>query len=270
MLISEATKRPAYVYAFDPNKTHIPFTPEMVDRSLGTPRIKAYHITDSKGFQKLQGLQGKKSKISCFTKIDDLAGQMSGVETTGGVLVKFDGDEVLNDAYNSNSVTDTGGRRWVPTEDMHGEFHTKISKIKENIIKKFLQNKKNIHTWIERHNVKLHSDMEDKLSKDFILFYEQVLNHHAIEFLESCSKDDLYKALIDYHNAIEPIVKKYSKEILDQRNVDSGSNYNEVICSNIAITKVYVMREQIEEFEELNPGWNPIQVDSKSLKLIKL
>jgi hypothetical protein len=269
-LICEATKRPAYVYAFDPSRTHIPLTTDMIRRVIGTPRIKAYHITDSKGFQKLQSLQGKKSQISCFTNIEDLAGQMSGVNTTGGVLVKLDADEILNTAFDSYSVVDTGGRRWVSTEEMHGGFHTKISNIKEKIIKKFLQNKKNIRSWIERHNVKIHSDMEKKLSSDFLLFYEQVLNHHAVEFLESCDKSDLYKALIDFHNEIEPIFEKHKDDIMNQRKFKSGSNYNEVICNNITITKVYVMKNIVKEFEEINPGWNPIQVDSKSLKLIKL
>lgn len=270
MLISEATKRPAYIYAFDPSRTHIPLTTDMIKRVMGTPRIKAYHITDSKGFRSLQNMQGKKSQISCFTKIEDLAGQMNGVNTAGGVLVKLDGDEILNTAFDSYSVVDTGGRRWVPTEEMHGEFHTKISDIKEKVIKRFLQNRKNIHAWIERHNVKIHPDMEKRLSSDFTSFYEQVLTHHAIEFLESCDKSDLHKALIDFHNEIEPMLVKYKKQIMDQRDADSRSNYNEVICNNIAITKVYVMRDMLEEFEQTNPGWNPIPVDSKSLKLIKL
>lgn len=270
MLINEATKRPAYVYAFDPNKTHIPLTTDMIKRVMGTPRIKAYHITDPKGFQHLQSLQGKQAQISCFTKIEDLVGQMSGVNTAGGVLVKLDADEILNTAFDSYSVVDTGGRRWVPTDEMHGGFHTKISNIKEKIIKRFLQNKKNIHSWVERYNVKIHPDMEKKLASDFLLFYEQVLNHHAVEFLESCDKSDLHKALIDFHNEVEPMLSKYKKEIMDQRNADTGSNYNEVICNNIAITKVYVMRELAEEFEEMNPGWNPVVIDSKSLKLIKL
>lgn len=270
MLLAEATKRPAYVYAFDPNKTHIPLSTDMIKRVMGTPRIKAYHITDSNGFQKLQNLQGKKSQISCFTKIDDLSGQMSGVNTTGGVLVKMDADEILNTAFDSYSVVDSGGRRWVPTDELHGGFHTKISNIKEKIIKRFLQNKKNIRSWIERHNVKIHSDMEQKLANDFILFYEQVLNHHAVEFLESCDKSDLHKALVDFHNEIEPVFEKHKDDIMNHRNSNEGSNYNEVICNNIAITKVYVMKNIIKEFEEMNPGWNPVMVDSKTLKLIKL
>lgn len=270
MLINEATKRPAYVYAFNPNVTHIPLSTDMIKRVMGTPRIKAYHITDPKGFQHLQRLQGKQAQISCFTKIEDLAGQMSGVNTTGGVLVKLDADEILNTAFDSNSVVDTGGRRWVPTDEMYGRFHTKISNIKEKIIKRFLQNKKNIHSWIERHNVKIHPDMEKKLASDFLLFYEQILNHHAVEFLESCDKSDLHKALIDFHNEVEPMLSKYKKEIMDQRNADTRSNYNEAICNNISITKVYVMRELAKKFEEMNPGWNPVIVDSKSLKLIKL
>lgn len=270
MLITEATKRPAYVYAFNPNKTHIPLTPSMIKRSLGAPRIKAYHITNSTGFQKLQSIQGKPKQISCFTKINDLAGQMTGIATTGGVLVKLDGDEMLNTAFDSYSVVDTGGRRWVPTENMHGGFHTAVSKIKERIINKHLQNKKNIRAWIERHNVKLHGDIEERLAKDFSLFYENVLDKNAVEFLETCNKSDIYRALIDFHNEIEPIIVKHKDDIINQRHGSTNSNYNEVICGNIAITKVYVMKDSIEEFEKLNPGWNPISVDSKTLKLIKL
>ena len=67
--MNESVRRQqAYTLAFDPNKTHIPLSTEMIKRVMGTPRIKAYHITDSKGFQHLQNLQGKKS-----LKIDILA-----------------------------------------------------------------------------------------------------------------------------------------------------------------------------------------------------
>ena len=270
MLINEATKRPAYVYAFDPNTSYIPLTTEMIKRIMGTPRIKAYHITDSKGFQRLQNLQGRKAQISCFTKIQDLSGQMNGVETAGGVLVKLDADEILHTSFDSYSVVDNGGRRWVSTEEMPGVIHTKISNLKEKIIERHLQNRRNIKTWIERHDVKIHDDMVKRISSNFSDFYNYVLSKHAIEFLECCDKSDLYKALVDFHNSVEPILEKFKDEILNQRNADSGSNYNEVICNNIAITKVYVMRDLVKQFEELNPGWNPIVVDNKSLKLIKL
>jgi len=270
MLITEATRSAAWSYAFNMDMSYIPLATSMIKRTLGTPRIQCWHITTPDGFRKLKTIEGKNAQISCFTQIEDLAGQMNGVETDGGVLVKLNADEILNTSFDSYSSVDLKGIRWVPTDEMHGALNTAVTKLKESVVHRYIQNKSNIDAWIDKYNVKIHDDVRKNLMKDFLYFYEKVLQNHWKEFFSECDEDDISKALNAFNEGIEKIILKYKDEIIDSRNAYSGSNYNEVIANKIEILKVYVMKDKQKDFEEINPEQEYVKVDSKTLKLINI
>lgn len=269
-MINESTKRQSYVFAFDPKTHYMMLSSEMVQGYFGSPRITAWRVTNPLGFRKLQLSQGRNHKVSCFTKRSDLFEQMTDFEGSGGVLVKLVGDEVLKTAFSNNAIIDGSKRRWVDTSSMSTELNKAVANIKSNVVKRYFQKKKNIINWINQHDVKISNEMVERLSKDFNLFYDNIMIPHAAEFLESCDKYDIYDALTDYHYKIDKIFDKYKEEIMNNRSNEMKKSDNEIICKNISIVKVYVMRDKIKEFEEMNPGWNPIPIDTKSLKLIKM
>jgi len=270
MLITEATRRAAWSYAFNMGTSYIPLATSMIKRTLGTPRIQCWHITTPDGFRKLKTIEGKNAQISCFTQIEDLAGQMNGIETAGGVLVKLSADEILNTSFDSYSSVDLKGIRWVPTDEMHGELNTAVTKLKETVVHKYIQNKANINAWIDKYDVKIHDDVRKGLITNFLDLYNKVLQNHWMEFFPECNEEDIAKALKAFNEGVEKIILKYKKVIIDSRNSYSGSNYNEVIANRIEVLKVYVMKDKQKEFEEINQEQEYVKVDSKTLKLIKI
>lgn len=206
-----------------------------LERSFGKlERIKAWHVTDKIGLDKLIKLQGKKSSISVMTEIEPTdPTPFAGVETQGGVVVELEGTELLSHDKDAWSERLEGGRRAIPINktDFPSLFRHMELMVKK-IYEKFSGN---------------------SYSKNF--------RQGAIDFNQlgqTLSQKEKGQFIKEYIDNCEEIIKKNKmgqKELRKYgRAVEKGKGqhyYNESIVNKISIKNVYVVKEVLRYEDEL-------------------
>lgn len=92
----------------------IPLSTNLMKKVFGDKRISTFHLTDIRELYKLKKLEGRRSSISTFNKLNSLVRQLKkGPLTRGGVMVWLEGDLITRFASDSTTDVDEKGRRWV-------------------------------------------------------------------------------------------------------------------------------------------------------------
>ena len=108
-----AWTKSASEHIFNPD-LHIPLTPKMLKRALNTklPRVRVFHVTNTKYLDDVVKLQGKKKSLSALTRAhyEIVTG---GINVSGGMVFELDADVMVSAPNDIMSRPDKTGRRWL-------------------------------------------------------------------------------------------------------------------------------------------------------------
>ena len=118
---------------------HIPLTAKMLKRALNTkklPRVRVFHVTNSKYLDDMIKLQGKKKSISALTEAhpDIIRG---GINVSGGTVFELDADVLVSAPMDIMSRPDKTGRRWLELFNLAVKGNNKENKNIKNDIEKY-------------------------------------------------------------------------------------------------------------------------------------
>jgi hypothetical protein len=223
------------------NNRYLPLSHKIFKELFGAKKIKTFHVTDKDGFDKLKKITNKKNiSISTMTTIDHFK---TGVHRKG-IIVKVEGDLLLHDKEDLDSVPENNGRRWITT----------------NILSRIANDpnlEKTLNGEIDNIPQKLIPYLQTKIIlKDTILmdiYQELKSNNEDMDFLE------LFELLVKYNNPklkkmkttyikmyineVENILKEYRNVFINATNDEIQTykyEWNEIIISNIEIVKVAI------------------------------
>lgn len=103
------------------SNTSLPISIPIIKKLVGNIKTnKVAHVTNYKGYQKLEKLQGKKKGISSFNNLasDSKILRGYGVATGGGVIAILEGKLLINNNVDMYSRTDSQGRNWIEIGDI--------------------------------------------------------------------------------------------------------------------------------------------------------
>jgi len=125
---------------------HIPLTAKMLKRALNTkkfPRVRVFHVTNSKYLDDMIKLQGKKKSISALTDAhpDIIRG---GINVSGGTVFELDADVLVSAPMDIMSRPDKTGRRWLGWEQISATGIKNGKSIKKEIELKGLKLKREL------------------------------------------------------------------------------------------------------------------------------
>lgn len=99
----------------------IPFTPKVAKAIYGDMKVTTFHLSDIASIDTIKQLVGRKKSISSFTYMrPNIVGQMSGIQTYGGVVYELIGKVLIDSANDIMSRPDEKGRRWLTHRDTIG------------------------------------------------------------------------------------------------------------------------------------------------------
>ena len=98
---------------------NIPLSTNLMKKVFGGKRISTFHLTDIRQISKIKKLEGRKSSIATFNKLNSSIKQLKkGPLTEGGVMVWLEGDLITRFGKDSYTQIDKQGRRWVKWSDL--------------------------------------------------------------------------------------------------------------------------------------------------------
>jgi hypothetical protein len=244
---------------------HIPLTPKMLKRALNTklPRVRVFHVTNTKYFDDVVKLQGKKKSISALTRAhqDIVTG---GINVSGGMVFELEADVMVSAPNDIMSRPDKTGRRWLQWEYLNPapyEDQTKMEiekyglSLKRDLIMKYVPGMGKIPlTKVHHYWRKL-----DPRNETSPLFQNLIKNQGrkksaAVKRLgvrkgvtRNTSKEinailrDMVK---DYIDAMEKMIAKYSKEFAimmfahSQNAMKEVDGWDELVVNNYRIKQV--------------------------------
>ena len=98
---------------------YIPLSTNLMKKVFGDKRISTFHLTDIRQISKIKKLEGRKSSIATFNKLNSSVKQLKkGPLTEGGVMIWLEGDLITRFGKDSGTQIDKQGRRWVKWSDL--------------------------------------------------------------------------------------------------------------------------------------------------------
>ena len=224
-----------------------------------TIRSTAFHLTDYDGLENLKRIQNSKKSISAFynmrsRQIGD------GIRTYGGYVAEIEGDVLVASPDDVATMPDKGGRRYIvwqtikngPTDYPPGMGGGRgVNKIEKDL-------EKMLSGLVDKYDKYL-SDFRFKV--DPVLAWPMIRD--GITTSGSNSGKVLHKAIADYLDGMEKVMKKHSKILHSiftdytksrtlKTDPDSGdtSDWDELVINNFKIKKIHVGEEFAEDFED--------------------
>ena len=224
-----------------------------------TIRSTAFHLTDYDGLENLKRIQNSKKSISAFynmrsRQIGD------GIRTYGGYVAEIEGDVLVASPDDVATMPDKGGRRYIvwqtikngPTDYPPGMGGGRgVNKIEKDL-------EKMLSGLVDKYDKYL-SDFKFKV--DPVLAWPMI--RKGITTSGSNSGKVLHKAIADYLDGMEKVMKKHSKILHSiftdytksrtlKTDPDSGdtSDWDELVINNFKIKKIHVGEEFAEDFED--------------------
>jgi hypothetical protein len=247
---------------------HIPLTPKMLKRALKTklPRVRVFHVTNTKYLYDVIKLQGKKKSLSALTRAhyEIVTG---GINVSGGMVFELDADVMVSAPNDIMSRPDKTGRRWLewsylnpdPDFDIYkGGIKSEIEKFgleqKRNLIMKYVPNAGKIslnkvhHYWtlLDPRNERspLFKNLP-KSRKKSAAVKRTATRRGEGRFISKDIKNLLRNMIADYMDAMEKMVAKYSKEFAvmffahSQNAIkEVGDGWDELVVNNYKIKQV--------------------------------
>jgi hypothetical protein len=244
---------------------HIPLTPKMLKRALNTklPRVRVFHVTNTKYFDDVVKLQGKKKSISALTRAhqDIVTG---GINVSGGMVFELEADVMVSAPNDIMSRPDKTGRRWLQWEYLNPapyEDQTKMEiekyglSLKRDLIMKYVPGMGKIPlTKVHHYWRKL-----DPRNETSPLFQNLIKNQgrkksaavkrtgvrHGVTRNTSKEINAILRDMVkDYIDAMEKMIAKYSKEFAimmfahSQNAMKEVDGWDELVVNNYRIKQV--------------------------------
>jgi hypothetical protein len=224
-----------------------------------TIRSTAFHLTDYDGLENLKRIQNSKKSISAFYNMKSR--QIGdGIRTYGGYVAEIEGDVLVAGPRDVATMPDKGGRRYIvwqtikngPTDYPPGMGGGRgVNKIEKDL-------EKMLSGLVDKYDKYL-SDFKFKV--DPVLAWPMI--RKGITTSGSNSGKVLHKAIADYLDGMEKVMKKHSKILHSiftdytksrtlKTDPDSGdtSDWDELVINNFKIKKIHVGEEFAEDFED--------------------
>ena len=244
---------------------HIPLTPKMLKRALNTklPRVRVFHVTNTKYFDDVVKLQGKKKSISALTRAhqDIVTG---GINVSGGMVFELEADVMVSAPNDIMSRPDKTGRRWLQWEYLNPapyEDQTKMEiekfglSLKRDLIMKYVPGMGKIpltkvhHYWRKLDPRNETSPLFKELIKNQGRKKSAAVKRTGVRkgVTRNTSKEinailrDMVK---DYIDAMEKMIAKYSKEFAimmfahSQNAMKEVDGWDELVVNNYRIKQV--------------------------------
>jgi len=216
----------------------IPVSTNMMDRLGYSYEDEAYHVTDIQYLDSLVKLQGKKKQISAFTKGGS---ELMRLPSNPTVLVKLEGNIVIDSASDMWTLLDKQGRRWITLADKSDDIGTEYSEklkffikgILNKIVKKLGYNELEAQTSYD-------SELSKMAKKDRAILYKEYIKE-----IEKYLEKDGYKLL-----------NKHLKENISY-------SYNEVVLNNFKILGAFSLDNDYKKQEIKDSGINYLGVMSR-------
>jgi len=224
-----------------------------------TIRSTAFHLTDYDGLENLKRIQNSKKSISAFYNMKSRQiGE--GIRTYGGYVAEIEGDVLVASPDDVATMPDKGGRRYIvwqtikngPTDYPPGMGGGRgVNKIEKDL-------EKMLSGLVDKYDKYL-SDFKFKV--DPVLAWPMI--RKGITTSGSNSGKVLHKAIADYLDGMEKVMKKHSKILHSiftdytksrtlKTDPESGdtSDWDELVINNFKIKKIHVGEEFAEDFED--------------------
>ena len=187
----------AYKFAFNLN---FPITPKVAKEFYNT-RITCFHITGYRQIPLVKALLNSKKTISAFTQMDEkILSDITGVQTTGGLVFEIDGNTVFKGNFDLMSMPDDIGRRWIDFFDGFNKQKNIIPKIDKRLesFRNKLTNQIESKFGLSKLTDILREDKErtpeeNKILQQFLAYYIPITENFLIEnkqlFIELINQD---------------------------------------------------------------------------------
>ena len=248
------------------NDLHIPLTPKMLGRALNTklPRVRVFHVTNTKYLNDVVKLQGKRKSLSALTRAhyEIVTG---GINVSGGMVFELEADVMVSAPNDIMSRPDKTGRRWLQWEYLNPapyEDQTKMEiekyglSLKRDLIMKYVPGMGKIpltkvhHYWRKLDPRNETSPLFQTLIKKQGRRKSAAVKRTGVRrgVTRNTSKEinailrDMVK---DYIDAMEKMIAKYPKEFAIMMFAHShnamkevGDGWDELVVNNYKIKQV--------------------------------
>jgi hypothetical protein len=192
----------------------IPLSTPMMDRLGYSYEDEAYHVTSGQYLDSLVKMQNKKKQISAFTKGGF---QLMKLPSNPTILVKLEGNIVIDAASDMWTSIDSNGRRWinvVSSENSNGtEYSEKLSFFIRGIA--------------------------NKIRKD-LGYGEMSKGYEGLKDINLMTKEDRNKMYKLYIDSVEKYLQKDGYKLLNKHlKTNITYDYNEVILNKFKIIGAY-------------------------------
>ncbi len=244
---------------------HIPLTPKMLKRALNTklPRVRVFHVTNTKYLDDVVKLQGKRKSFSALTRAhqDIVTG---GINVSGGMVFEMEADVMVSAPNDIMSRPDKTGRRWLQWEYLNPapyEDQTKMEiekfglSLKRDLIMKYVPGMGKIpltkvhHYWRKLDPRNETSPLFKNLIKNQGRKKSAAVKRTGVRrgVTRNTSKEinailrDMVK---DYIDAMEKMIAKYPKEFAimffahSQNAMKEVDGWDELVVNNYRIKQV--------------------------------
>ena len=209
-------------------------------------RTTVFHVTDSKGYEGIKGIQGQKKSISAFFEMQQRY-FTRGIQTQGGVVLELDANILSAWREDVMSSPDKTGRRWIQLSYFGGMYRAKddidamiggdgkrnsLFELIKDLLKKYLPGQ-------HAHKVTLYNAKDKDLAKhwqNMALWLRKEPDYRKI----------MGNVVKDYIDGVEKIMKANVKKLqsifrsyLNRRSTDSS--WDEIIVNMVQIKKVHAI-----------------------------
>ena len=209
-------------------------------------RTTVFHVTDSKGYEGIKGIQGQKKSISAFFEMQQRY-FTRGIQTQGGVVLELDANILSAWREDVMSSPDKSGRRWIQLSYFGGMYRVQddidaimggdgkknsLFELIKDLLKKYIPGQ-------HAHKVTLYNAKDKDLAKywqNMALWLRKEPDYRKI----------MGNVVKDYIDGVEKIMKANVKKLqsifrsyLNRRSTDSS--WDEIIVNMVQIKKVHAI-----------------------------
>lgn len=209
-------------------------------------RTTVFHVTDSKGYEGIKGIQGQKKSISAFFEMQQRY-FTRGIQTQGGVVLELDANILSAWREDVMSSPDKSGRRWIQLSYFGGMYRVQddidaimggdgkknsLFELIKDLLKKYIPGQ-------HAHKVTLYNAKDKDLAKywqNMALWLRKEPDYRKI----------MGNVVKDYIDGVEKIMKANVKKLesifrsyLNRRSTDTS--WDEIIVNMVQIQKVHAI-----------------------------
>lgn len=260
---------------------YFPITPKVAKEFYNT-RISCFHIMGYRQIPLFKALLNSKKSISAFTQMEkNTLSDLSGIQTTGGILLELDGNLVFKGNFDLMSMPDDIGRRWIDFFDGFNKqknLMPKFSRILESFKRELINQIGARFGFSKLMDIlkedKERSPEENKILQQFLSYYIPITEKFLIEnkkwFIKLLDQDFDYgwnevlvndvkvKNIICYVNHDKDVHRYFNSTIMSELKDIYGDDIEKMQkdLMSIASEEVYITNnsDEIVKFVEERGG----------------